>query len=136
MVEGIDSVTLTCAASANPEAELAWRKEGGGRVLGNFPTLDIGVVSRTDMGTYTCTATNPLGVSAPEAVDVVTYCEYWSSFCALWSMVMSFYEAEHRNNCFLLTNLTQSSPTQRHGGHILSRASGGGHRLGDPDLHS
>jgi hypothetical protein len=73
VVEGIDSVTLTCASSANPEAELAWRKEGGGRVLGNFPTLDIGVVSRTDMGTYTCTATNALGVSAPEAVDVVTY---------------------------------------------------------------
>ena len=47
VVEGIDSVTLTCASSANPEAELAWRKEGGGRVLGNFPTLDIGVVSRT-----------------------------------------------------------------------------------------
>ena len=34
------------------------------------------VVSRTDMGTYTCTATNALGVSAPEAVDVVTYCKY------------------------------------------------------------
>ena len=79
VVEGIDSVTLTCASSANPEAELAWRKEGGGRVLGNFPTLDIGVVSRTDMGTYTCTATNALGVSAPEAVDVVTYCKYSSS---------------------------------------------------------
>ena len=55
-MEGIDSVTLTCASSANPEAELAWRKEGGGRVLGNFPTLDIGVVSRTDMGTYTCSS--------------------------------------------------------------------------------
>ena len=68
-------LSLTCVSSTNPEAELAWRKEGGGRVLGNFPTLDIGVVSRTDMGTYTCTATNALGVSAPEAVDVVTYCK-------------------------------------------------------------
>ena len=84
VVEGIDSVTLTCASSANPEAELAWRKEGGGRVLGNFPTLDIGVVSRTDMGTYTCTATNALGVSAPEAVDVVTYCKCWSSYCVIF----------------------------------------------------
>ena len=83
VVEGIDSVTLTCASSANPEAELAWRKEGGGRVLGNFPTLDIGVVSRTDMGTYTCTATNALGVSAPEAVDVVTYCKYCALYCLM-----------------------------------------------------
>jgi len=73
VVEGRDSVTLACAADANPEAELAWRKEGEGRVLGNFPTLDIGVVSRTDMGTYTCTATNPLGVSQPATVDVITY---------------------------------------------------------------
>ena len=75
---------MACAADANPEAELAWRKEGEGRVLGNFPTLDIGVVSRTDMGTYTCTATNPLGVSQPATVDVITYCKYLSSFlCVL-----------------------------------------------------
>jgi hypothetical protein len=76
VVEGRDSVTLTCLADANPEAELAWRREGGGRVLGNFPTLDIGVVSRSDSGTYTCTATNALGNSQPAAVEVVTYCEY------------------------------------------------------------
>ena len=111
VVEGIDSVTLTCASSASPEAELAWRKEGGGRVLGNFPTLDIGVVSRTDMGTYTCTATNALGVSAPEAVDVVTYCKYWPSYCVLHKSQAqkltlepkNLYEAEHRKNYIMLT---------------------------------
>ena len=32
---------------ANPEAEITWRKDGDRRVLGNFPVLDIGVVSRS-----------------------------------------------------------------------------------------
>ena len=73
MVEGRDSVSLTCDVDSNPESELAWRKEGTRRVLGNFPVLDIGVVRRTDMGTYTCTATNQLGVSLPSSVDVETY---------------------------------------------------------------
>ena len=76
VVEGRDSVSLKCDVDSNPEAELAWRKEGTRRVLGNFPVLDIGLVSRTDMGTYTCMATNQLGVSAPVSVDVETYCKY------------------------------------------------------------
>ena len=76
VVEGRDSVSLTCDVDSNPESELAWRKEGTRRVLGNFPVLDIGVVSRTDMGTYTCKATNQLGVSAPASVVVETYCKY------------------------------------------------------------
>ena len=77
---------------ANPEAEITWRKDGDRRVLGNFPVLDIGVVSRSvvvvvvmmiimitivrrDTGTYSCTATNDLGQSAPGYVDVETHCK-------------------------------------------------------------
>ena len=79
---------------ANPEAEITWRKDGDRRVLGNFPVLDIGVVSRSvvgvvvilkimitmmiarrDTGTYSCTATNDLGQSAPGYVDVDTHCK-------------------------------------------------------------
>ena len=60
---------------ANPEAEITWRKEGDRRVLGNFLVLDIGVVIRTDTGTYTCTATNELGQRAPGYVEVETHCE-------------------------------------------------------------
>ena len=73
VIEGRDSVSLKCDVESNPEAELDWRKEGTRRVLGNFPVLDIGVFSRTDMGTYTFTATNQLGVSLPSSVDVETY---------------------------------------------------------------
>ena len=46
VVEDEDSVSLKCEVDANPEAEITWRKEGDRRVLGNFPVLDIGVVSR------------------------------------------------------------------------------------------
>ena len=45
-MEGVDTVMLMCDVDSNPEAEVAWRKDGVGRVLGNFPTLDIGVVRR------------------------------------------------------------------------------------------
>ena len=76
MVEGEDSVSLKCEVDANPEAEITWRKDGDRRVLGNFPVLDIGVVSRTDTGSYSCVATNDLGESPPGYVDVETYCEY------------------------------------------------------------
>ena len=75
-VEGDDSVSLKCDVDANPPAEITWRKDGDRRVLGNFPVLDIGVVSRTDTGTYSCTATNELGESPPGYVEVETYCEY------------------------------------------------------------
>ena len=94
VVEDEDSVSLKCEVrrssmmmimtmmmmmmqvDANPEAEITWRKDGDRRVLGNFPVLDIGVVSRTDTGSYSCTATNELGESPPGYVDVETYCEY------------------------------------------------------------
>ena len=80
VVEGDDSVSLKCEVDANPEAEITWRKDGDRRVLGNFPVLDIGVVSRTDTGTYSCTATNELGESPPGYVEVETYCEYRQSW--------------------------------------------------------
>ena len=76
MVEGQDSVSLKCEVDANPEGEITWRKDGDRRVLGNFPVLDIGVVSRTDTGSYSCVATNELGESPPGYVDVETLCEY------------------------------------------------------------
>ena len=63
VVEDEDSVSLKCEVrrssmmmivtmmmlmqvDANPEAVITWRKDGDRRVLGNFPVLDIGVVSR------------------------------------------------------------------------------------------
>ena len=75
VVEDADTVALKCEVDANPEAEITWRKEGDRRVLGNFPVLDIGVVTRSDTGTYSCTATNELGQSAPGYVEVETHCE-------------------------------------------------------------
>ena len=80
VVEGQDSVTLKCEVDSNPESEIAWRKKGNRRVLGNFPVLDIGVVSRSDTGTYTCTATNELGVSSPGFAEVITHCKFYSIF--------------------------------------------------------
>ena len=76
VVEDEDSVSLNCEVDSNPESEIAWRKEGNRRVLGSSPLLELGVVSRTDIGTYTCTATNPLGTST-SSVDVITHCKYW-----------------------------------------------------------
>ena len=41
-----DDDSMLLQVDANPEAEITWRKDGDRRVLGNFPVLDIGVVSR------------------------------------------------------------------------------------------
>ena len=54
VVEDEDSVSLKCEVDANPEAEITWRKEGERRVLGNFPVLDIGVVSRCEVQSVAC----------------------------------------------------------------------------------
>ena len=54
VVEDEDSVSLKCEVDANPEAEITWRKEGERRVLGNFPVLDIGVVSRCGVQSVAC----------------------------------------------------------------------------------
>ena len=75
VVEGVDSVTLKCEVDSNPESEVIWRREGDRQVLGSRPVLEIGVVNRKDLGTYSCTATNPLG-TATESTDVVTHCMF------------------------------------------------------------
>ena len=74
VLEDEDSVSLNCEVDSNPESEIAWRKEGNRKVLSSSPLLELGVVSRTDIGTYTCTATNPLG-SDTSSVDVITHCK-------------------------------------------------------------
>ena len=93
MVEGQDSVSLKCEVDANPEGEITWRKDGDRRVLGNFPVLDIGVVSRTDTGSYSCVATNELGESPPGYVDVETLCEYPLSLSLSLSHPLSQFDA-------------------------------------------
>ena len=74
VLEDEDSVSLNCEVDSNPESEIAWRKEGNRKVLSSSPLLELGLVSRTDIGTYTCTATNPLG-SDTSSVDVITHCK-------------------------------------------------------------
>ena len=76
MREGRDSVTLTCEADSNPAPTFIWVRGNGLGEVGRGPVLSLSPASRTDIDTYTCIASNSLGSSTPQSVDVDVYCEF------------------------------------------------------------
>ena len=72
--EGRDSVTLTCSADSNPPPTYIWVRSNGLGEVGRGPTLGISPVTRADIDTYTCIASNSLGSSKPQSVDIDIYC--------------------------------------------------------------
>lgn len=72
------SVTLTCQVSAQPAAQATWNKDGVllesssrlliSSTLKNFHLLTILVVTAEDLGIYTCSVRNALGMAATTAV--------------------------------------------------------------------
>jgi hypothetical protein len=69
--EGVDSVTLTCLADANPPATYRWtRKSANAAPLTEDNVYVIDPVDRTHIDIYACVATNYLGSSQPGPVDV------------------------------------------------------------------
>ncbi|XP_032951653.1 obscurin isoform X4 [Rhinolophus ferrumequinum] len=72
------SVTLTCQVSAQPAAQATWNKDGVllesssrlliSSTLKNFHLLTILVVTAEDLGMYTCSVRNALGMAATTAV--------------------------------------------------------------------
>jgi len=71
--EGRDSVTLTCSADSNPPPTYIWVRSNGLGEVGRGPTLGISPVTRADIDTYTCIASNSLGSSKPQSVDIDIY---------------------------------------------------------------
>uniref|UniRef100_A0A8I3WL30 Obscurin n=1 Tax=Callithrix jacchus TaxID=9483 RepID=A0A8I3WL30_CALJA len=72
------SVTLACQVSAQPAAQATWSKDGvplesSSRILisathKNFQLLTILVVAAEDLGVYTCSVSNALGMAATTGV--------------------------------------------------------------------
>ncbi|KAK1342354.1 hypothetical protein QTO34_015118 [Cnephaeus nilssonii] len=72
------SVTLACQVSAQPAAQATWNKDGVilesssrlliSSTLKNFHLLTILVVTAEDLGVYTCSVHNALGMAATTAV--------------------------------------------------------------------
>ena len=73
--EGRDSVTLTCEADSNPPPTFIWVRGNGLGEVGRGPTLTLSPALRADIDTYTCIASNSLGSSKPQSVDVDIYCK-------------------------------------------------------------
>ena len=78
--EGRDSVTLTCQADSNPSPTYIWVRGNGLGEVGRGPTLTLSPALRADIDTYTCIASNSLGSSKPQSVDVDIYCECLFSY--------------------------------------------------------
>ncbi|XP_063240065.1 hemicentin-2 [Bacillus rossius redtenbacheri] len=68
--EGVDAVTLRCAADANPPATVLWRRAGRSDVVSVQDALQLRPASRRDSGTYTCVARNSVGSSDPLSVHL------------------------------------------------------------------
>ena len=69
-------MTLTCAADSNPGPTYIWVRGNGLGEVGRGPTLTLSPASRLDIDTYTCIASNSLGSSKPQSVDVDVYCKF------------------------------------------------------------
>ena len=73
---------LFCEASGKPTPNITWTKvltdSRNSGVLHQGPTWDFTNISRTDSGTYHCTAFNELGGSDRRAINVNVTCKYTS----------------------------------------------------------
>ena len=74
--EDEDSVTLTCSSDSNPPPTYIWVRTNGEGEVGRGPVLTIAPVDRTYIDTYSCIASNSLGSSRPQSVNVDVHCKY------------------------------------------------------------
>jgi len=81
VLEG-SSIQLSCEATGKPTPNINWTrvlKDGGnGEVLHQGPTWDFTNISRTDTGTYRCTAYNGFENEVSRVIKVNVTCEYFT----------------------------------------------------------
>jgi hypothetical protein len=79
VVEG-QTATMTCSVgAANPNTDITWRwvkTDSPSNVLHTGPTYTISNIQRAASGTYSCTASNSIGISTPVTVLVDVQCKY------------------------------------------------------------
>ena len=96
LLEGSD-LQLFCIASGRPTPNITWVKitSSGGEsdVLHRGTTWDFKNISRTDDGTYRCTASNGVGNPASRTLQVSVECEYMT---------------EHLHVVLIISNITCS----------------------------
>ena len=68
-------MTLSCRADSNPPPTYIWVRSNGLGEVGRGSQLTISPVSRTDIDIYSCIASNSLGSSQPQPVEVNVYCK-------------------------------------------------------------
>ena len=79
LLEGSD-LQLFCVASGRPTPDITWVRifpsSSVSEVLHRNTAWDFKNVSRTDAGTYRCTASNGVGNSVSRTLQVNVECEY------------------------------------------------------------
>ena len=72
-VNETDSLNIKCDADGNPPPTIKWKTPTGSVHTGNVYTILS--VSRSDAGTYTCTASNGIGKEAMASILVTVQCK-------------------------------------------------------------
>ena len=77
-----DSLTLTCAATCNPPCKYTWSKDGQQIIVGDH--LEFISLTKYDHGTYTCTASNNVGIDQRYDIRIQVQCKclYMVSKCS------------------------------------------------------
>ncbi len=70
-VNETSNVTLQCLATGCPEASVKWTKKGDNSFASHGRTLELTSVTKSNAGTYTCTADNGYTNDTSEAVLTV-----------------------------------------------------------------